>query len=61
MADTLVERATGRSAASPTPIAVNLVLSDRTLLGDDTAPASVSGYGPIPAEVARQVGVSRGV
>jgi len=55
MADTLVERATGRSATTPTPIAVNLVISDRTLLGDDTTPASVSGYGPIPAEVARKL------
>jgi hypothetical protein len=55
MADTLVERATGRSATTPTPIAVNLVISDRTLLGDETTPASVSGYGPIPAEVARKL------
>jgi Domain of unknown function (DUF222) len=53
MADTLVERATGRSATVPTPIAVNLVLSDRTLLSDDTTPANLPGYGPIPAEVAR--------
>jgi hypothetical protein len=53
MADALVERVTGRSAATPTPIAVNLVLSDNTLLSDDTAPANVVGYGPIPAEVAR--------
>jgi hypothetical protein len=55
MADTLVERATGGSATMPTPIAVNLVISDRTLLGDDTTPASVTGYGPIPAEVARKL------
>jgi hypothetical protein len=53
MADTLVERVTGRSAATPTPIAVNLVLSDDTLLGSGTAPADISGYGPIPAAVAR--------
>ena len=53
MADTLVERVTGRSAATPTPIAVNLVLSDRTLLSGDNTPADISGYGPIPAEVAR--------
>jgi hypothetical protein len=53
MADTLVERVTGRSTAAPTPIAVNLVLSDRTLLSDDATPANVIGYGPIPAEVAR--------
>jgi hypothetical protein len=53
MADTLVERVTGRSAAAATPIAVNLVLSDETLLGGSTAPADICGYGPIPAAVAR--------
>lgn len=53
MADTLVERVTGRSLAVPTPVAVNLVLSDDTLLGGDNAPADLSGYGPIPAAVAR--------
>ncbi len=53
MADTLVERVTGREAAVPTPIAVNLVLSDETLLGADSTPADISGYGPIPAAVAR--------
>src|SRR6516165_4295901 len=37
MADTLVERVTGRDAAIPTPIAVNLVLTDETLLGGDSA------------------------
>lgn len=53
MADTLVERATGRSVTTPTPIAVNLVLSDETLLGHSNEPAEVSGYGPVPAAVAR--------
>jgi hypothetical protein len=53
MADTLVERITGRDAAVPTPIAVNLVLSDETLLGGDNAPADICGYGPIPGAVAR--------
>jgi hypothetical protein len=53
MADTLVERVTGRSAATPTPIAVNLVLTDETLLGGASAPADICGYGPIPAAVAR--------
>ncbi|WAJ42653.1 DUF222 domain-containing protein [Mycobacterium sp. Aquia_216] len=60
MADTLVERVTGRDAAVPTPIAVNLVLSDETLLGGDSAPADIRGYGPIPASVARAM-VSRAV
>jgi hypothetical protein len=53
MADALVERVTGRDAATATPIAVNLVLTDETLLGDSSAPADVCGYGPIPAAVAR--------
>ncbi|OBJ20125.1 HNH endonuclease signature motif containing protein [Mycobacterium sp. 1245801.1] len=55
MADTLVERVTGRCATVPTPIAVNLVLSDETLLGGGNAPADVCGYGPIPAAVARSM------
>ena len=53
MADTLVERVTGRPAAVPVPIAVNLVLTDETLLGGDPTPADICGYGPIPAAVAR--------
>ncbi|MEM6106813.1 DUF222 domain-containing protein [Mycobacterium sp. 050272] len=53
MADTLVERVTGHDAAVPMPVAVNLVLSDETLLGGGSAPADVGGYGPIPAAVAR--------
>jgi hypothetical protein len=52
MADTLVERVTGRSAEIPTPIAVNLVIADETLLGGDNTPARVPGYGPIPAALA---------
>jgi hypothetical protein len=55
MADALVERVTGRSAAVATPIAVNLVLSDETLLGRSNAPADISGYGPVPAAVAREL------
>jgi hypothetical protein len=55
MADALVERVTGRSAAVPTPIAVNLVMSDETLLAESTTPADICGYGPIPAAVARQL------
>ncbi len=53
MADTLVERVTGRAADVPTPIAVNLVLTDETLLGGHSTPADLCGYGPIPAAVAR--------
>lgn len=55
MADTLVERVTGQSAAVATPIAVHLVLSDESLLAGSSTPATVPGYGPIPAAVARQL------
>jgi hypothetical protein len=55
MADTLVERITGQAADSPTPIAVNLVITDETLLDAGTEPARVVGYGPIPAGIARQI------
>ncbi len=55
MADTLIERITGRPADIPVPIEINLVLTDATLLGDNTDPARLPGYGPIPAEVARKL------
>jgi hypothetical protein len=53
MADTFVERVTGRPADVPEPIAVNLVMTDQTLFSGANNPALVDGYGPIPAEVAR--------
>jgi len=55
MADTLTERITGRPATVPVPIAVELVLTDETLLAGDTVPARLVGYGPIPAAVARRL------
>jgi hypothetical protein len=55
MADTLVERTTGHPATEPTPIAVDLVLTDETLLGAGREPARIPGYGPIPAAVARSM------
>ena len=53
MADTLVERVTGRPAEQAEPMAVNLVISDQTLFGGDDSPALIEGFGPIPASVAR--------
>jgi Domain of unknown function (DUF222) len=55
MADTLVERVTGQPAEVPIPIAVNVVMSDQSLLGGDSGAAVVDGYGPIPAAVARNL------
>ena len=53
MADTVFERVTGQPADVADPVAVDLVITDETLLGGDDVPATVSGYGPIPASVAR--------
>jgi hypothetical protein len=55
MADTLVERITGRPAEVPVPVGVNLVLTDQTLLGGGAEPARMAGYGPIPAAIARRL------
>jgi hypothetical protein len=55
MADTAFERLTGRPADAPVPVTVDLVITDETLLGGDTEPARVPGYGPIPAAVARHL------
>jgi hypothetical protein len=55
MADALVERITGRAAAEPTPVAVNVVISDEALFGGTSTPATLGGYGPIPAAVARRL------
>lgn len=61
MADTLVERVTGRPTDIPEPVAVNLVMSDQTLLGGENSPAVVDGYGPIPAAVARDLITAAGL
>lgn len=55
MADTLVERVTGRPADVPVPVTVNVVISDEALLGVNDATAAVQDYEPIPAAVARQM------
>jgi hypothetical protein len=53
MADTVFERVTGQPADVADPVAVDLVITDETLLGGDDVAATLSGYGPIPASVAR--------
>jgi Domain of unknown function (DUF222) len=55
MADTLAERVTGRSAAQPASVTLNLVMADTTLAGGDDAPAWLDSYGPVPAAIARQL------
>ncbi|WP_060937698.1 13E12 repeat family protein [Mycolicibacterium chlorophenolicum] len=55
MTDTLYERVTARPADTPSPVALNLVLADTTLFGEDDSPGWVQGYGPVPAVVVRDL------
>jgi hypothetical protein len=55
MADTLVERVTGQSAADAVPVEIGLVMTDAALLSGDDAPAHLVGYGTIPAFLARRI------
>lgn len=52
MADTLVERVTGRCPADGADVEVSLVMPLDSLTGD--VPAYVPDYGPIPADLARE-------
>ena len=61
MADTLVERVTGRPAEVPESVALNLVMSDQALWAQDNAPAVLDGYGPIPASLAQRLVQGAGV
>jgi hypothetical protein len=58
MADTLVERVTGQTAADAVPVEVRLVMTDQALMNCGAAPdepAHLDGYGPLPAEAARRI------
>ena len=55
MADTLVQRLTGQAHATGTPVEIELVMTDRTLLHGSHEPAVLPGYGTIPAETAREL------
>ncbi|WP_143055234.1 DUF222 domain-containing protein, partial [Nocardioides luteus] len=54
MADTLVDRITGRTTAETKPrIEVKIVMTADSLTGEADQPAMVEGYGPVPAAWAR--------
>jgi hypothetical protein len=55
MADVLVARVTGQETATDVPLSVSLVVSDATLFGAGHEPGHVDGYGPVPAQVARNL------
>ena len=61
MADTVVERVTGRPADEPVPVSLNLVMADTTLAGDDDEPAWLDGYGPVPAGFAAKMVIDAAV
>ncbi|MGY0390852.1 DUF222 domain-containing protein [Nocardioides sp. WG-D5] len=55
MADTLVDRITGRSTAEAKPrIEVKIVMTADALTNNTDQPALVEGYGPVPATWARE-------
>lgn len=49
MADTLVDRVTGKVGAAAADLAVQVVITDRALFQGDDTPAHVPGYGSVPA------------
>ena len=56
MADTLVERVTGQARATDVNVEVGIVLPADALLDPDAGGAAdVTGYGPIPAEIAHEM------
>ncbi len=55
MADTLVERVTGRPADQAVPVTVNLVISDQALFGAESSSAAIVGYGSVPSAVAQSL------
>jgi hypothetical protein len=55
MADTLIERLTGQTKATGTPVEVELIITDQTLFNGSNEPGHLLGYGPIPAELSRRL------
>ena len=56
MADTLVERVTGQATATDVNVEVGIVLPVDALLDPDRGGAAeVTGYGPVPAQIAHDV------
>jgi len=53
MAAMLVERVTGQARADAVPVEVSPVMPHDALLADSSEPASLEGYGPLPAPFAR--------
>ena len=55
MADTFVERTTGKVRAEDVRVEVQLIMTDQALLGGSSEPAVLAGYGVVPAQLARDL------
>src|SRR5690625_4701 len=55
VADVFVERLTGQATAPAVPLGIGLIMTDHTLLTGGDTPAEVTGAGPIPAGIARDL------
>ncbi|MEH3155531.1 MAG: HNH endonuclease [Gordonia paraffinivorans] len=55
MADTMLERLTGKATAEDVAVSVDVVVSADVLVGGSDTAAEVPGYGPIPADTARSL------
>src|SRR5665648_116553 len=55
MSDTAVERITGQSNAGDIAVEIGLLMTPGALLADEDFPALLSGYGPLPAAIGRQL------
>ena len=55
MADTLVSRVLGTERPTTLPVLAHVVVADDVLLGTNEEAAHLDGFGPIPAELAREL------
>jgi hypothetical protein len=55
MADTLVERLTGQTAAGDVNVELQIMMPLQTLLDPTSATPTIPGYGPLPADLARDI------
>ncbi len=55
MTVTLVDRVLGSADASGAVVTINLVMTDQILLAASDEPGWVEGYGPVPADLAREL------
>ncbi|MEH3155801.1 MAG: HNH endonuclease [Gordonia paraffinivorans] len=55
MADTMLERLTGKARAEDVAVSVDVVIACDALVGFSDVAADVPGYGPIPADTARSL------